>query len=97
MKKYLLIFLTAAIIAGCNSENNVTIKGTFSEGREGIVYLDKSEVDRSSVIDSADIRRGRFKFTAEITGPEFFQVRLENGEFVGLLAMPGENITLQLG
>ncbi|MDZ7635613.1 MAG: TlpA disulfide reductase family protein [Bacteroidales bacterium] len=97
MKRYFLIFLTAAIIAGCNSENNVTIKGTFSEGREGIVYLDKSEVDRSSVIDSADIRRGRFKFTAEITGPEFFQVRLENGEFVGLLAMPGENITLQFG
>jgi len=97
MKRYTLIFLTAAIIAGCNRENNVTIKGTFSEAREGKVYLDKSEVDRSSVVDSAEIRRGRFKFTTGITGPEFFQVRLENGEFVGLLAMPGENISISFG
>ncbi len=97
MKRYPLIFLTAAIIAGCTGENNVTIKGVFSEGREGIVYLDQSEVDRSTVTDSAEINRGRFKFTAEITGPEFFQVRLENGEFIGLLAMPGEDISIEFG
>ena len=52
---------------------------------------------RSTVIDSADIKRGRFKFTAEITGPEFFQVRLGNDDFVGLLAMPGEEISLTFG
>lgn len=92
-----MIFIAAAIIAGCGSEHNVTIKGTFREGREGMVYLDKSEVDRSSVADSAEINRGRFKFTAEITGPEFYQVRFDNGEFIGLLTMPGENISLDLG
>ena len=97
MKKYAFIFITAAVIAGCSSEHNVTIKGTLREGGEGMVYLDKSEVDRSSVADSAEIRRGRFKFTADITGPEFYQVRFDNGEFVGLLAMPGENISLDLG
>jgi len=92
-----LIFITAAIIAGCGSENNVTIKGTFREAREGMIYLDKSEVDRSSVADSVEIKRGRFKFTAEITGPEFYQVRFDNGEFIGLLTMPGEKISLDLG
>lgn len=97
MKKYASIFITAAVIAGCSSEHNVTIKGTLREGGEGLVYLDKSEVDRSNVADSAEIRRGRFKFTADITGPEFYQVRFDNGEFVGLLAMPGENISLDLG
>ncbi len=97
MKKYPLIFITAAIISGCSSEHNVTIKGTFREVREGMVYLDKSEVDRSSVADSAEIERGRFKFTADITGPEFYQVRFDNGEFVGLLTMPGEKISLDLG
>lgn len=97
MKRYPLILITAAIIAGCGSEHNVTIKGTFREGREGIVYLDKSEVDRSSVADSAEIKRGRFKFTTEITGPEFYQVRFNNGEFIGLLTMPGEKINLDLG
>ena len=92
-----MIFIAAAIIAGCGSEHNVTIKGTFGEGREGMVYLDKSEVDRSNVADSAEIKRGRFKFTAEITGPEFYQVRFDNGEFIGLLTMPGEKISLDLG
>jgi hypothetical protein len=62
-----------------------------------MVYLDKSEVNRSSVADSAEIKRGRFKFTTDITGPEFYQVRFDNGEFVGLLTMPGEKISLNLG
>jgi len=43
------------------------------------------------------IKRGQFKFALEITGPEFLQVRFENGEFIGLLAMPGENIDLSFG
>lgn len=97
MKRYPVIFLAAALLAGCAGDNNVTIKGIFSEGREGVVYLDQSAVDRSTVADSAEIKRGRFKFTAEITGPEFYQVRLENGEFIGLLAMPGEDISIDMG
>jgi thiol-disulfide isomerase/thioredoxin len=97
MKRYPWIFITAVIIAGCSREHNVTIKGTSSEAREGMVYLDKSEVDRTRVADSVEIKRGRFKFTADITGPEFYQVRFDNGEFVGLLTMPGEKISLDLG
>jgi len=96
MKRYTLIVLIAALLAGCNSKNRVTIKGTFGETKEGVVYLDQSEVDRSKLADSAEIRGGRFKFTAEITGPEFYQVRFKNGEFIDLLVMPGENITLDL-
>ncbi len=97
MKKYPLIFITAAIIAGCSHEHNVTIKGRFREGREGKVWLDKSEVDRSTVADSAEIKRGRFKFTADINGPEFYQIRFDNGEVIGLLTMPGEKISLDIG
>lgn len=97
MKRYIPIILTAAVMSGCGSDHNVTVKGTFREAREGMVYLDRSEVDRSNVADSVEIRRGRFKFTARIIGPEFYQVRFDNGEFVGLLAMPGEKINLELG
>ncbi len=97
MKRYTLIFLTAALLAGCSNENKISIKGTLDETKEGVVYLDKSEVDRSMLADSAEIKKGRFKFTAVITGPEFFQVRFKNGEFVSLLVMPGEKITLTFG
>lgn len=97
MKRYVLFLLVAAVIAGCSNDNKVTIKGAFSEGREGMIYLDKSDVDRSIAIDSTRLKNSRFKFSIEISGPEFFQVRSDNGEFVGLLAMPGEKINLDLG
>lgn len=92
-----MICMAALIVAGCSNENTVTIRGTLSDGTEGIALLEKSEVDHSNVIDSAVIKRGQFKFALEITGPEFLQVRFENGEFVGLLAMPGEKIDLSFG
>ena len=89
--------MLAAAITGCSNEEKVTIRGTFAEGKEGIVYLDQSDVSSNILIDSADIKRGQFRFKAEITGPEFFQVRMGKDDFVGLLAMPGEEISLTFG
>jgi hypothetical protein len=97
MKRFAPVLIAAALLAGCGSENKVTIRGTFTEPTEGTVYLDQSEVDRATTVDSAEIKRGRFRFTADVTGPEFYQVRLANKEFVGLLVMPGENISIELG
>lgn len=97
MKRLILIFLAALLIAGCSNDNKVIIRGTLSDTTEGFAILEKSEVDHNTVIDSAVIKRGQFKFALEITGPEFLQVRFENGEFIGLLTMPGENIDLSFG
>jgi hypothetical protein len=71
MKKFILFLFVAAAMAGCVEDDKVVIKGSFGGGKEGVVYLDQSEVDRSAVIDSATIKRNRFKFSTEITGPEF--------------------------
>ncbi len=97
MNRLILIVLAALTVAGCGNDNKVTIRGTLGEETEGIALLEKSEVDHSTVIDSAAIKRGHFKFTLEATGPEFLQVRFENGEFIGLLAMPGEKIDISFG
>jgi hypothetical protein len=97
MKKYVLFLLVAAALASCRENDKVIIKGSFSEGREGVVYLDQSDVDRSTVIDSATIKRNRFKFSTAVTGPEFLQVRLRNNDFISLLASPGEEITIDFG
>ncbi|MCU0366948.1 MAG: AhpC/TSA family protein [Bacteroidales bacterium] len=97
MNKFISWVLLAAAITGCRNEEKVTIRGTFAEGKEGIVYLDQSDVSTNILIDSAEIKRGQFRFTAEITGPEFFQVRIGRDDFVGLLAMPGEEISLTFG
>ena len=97
MKKFALFLFVAAVLAGCGEDDKVVIKGSFGEAKEGIVYLDQSDVDRSTVIDSATIKRNRFKFSTAITGPEFLQVRLNNNDFIGLLASPGEEINLDFG
>jgi thiol-disulfide isomerase/thioredoxin len=94
MKKFVLVLFVAAALAGCGQDDKVVIKGSFGEGQDGVVYLDQSDVDRSTVIDSAVIKRNRFKFSTALTGPEFLQVRLNNNDFVGLLASPGEEIIL---
>jgi hypothetical protein len=97
MNRFAPLLIAAALLAGCGSENKVTIRGTFTEQAEGTVWLDQSEVDRATMVDSAEIKRGRFKFTVDVTGPEFYQVRFANREFVGLLVMPGEKISIELG
>ena len=97
MKKFALFLFVAAVLAGCGEDDKVVIKGSFGEAKEGIVYLDQSDVDRSTVIDSATIKRNRFKFSTSVTGPEFLQVRLNDNDFIGLLASPGEEINLDFG
>lgn len=97
MKRFVLILLLAAAITGCGRDDKVVIKGTFGNVKEGLVYLDQSDVDKSVVIDSATIKRGHFKFTTDFPGPEFLQIRLDKNDFVGLLASPGEKIILDFG
>ena len=96
MKRFVLILLIAAAVAGCGKDDKVVIKGTFAEEKDGVVYLDQSDVDKSTVIDSATLKRGRFKFSTEISGPEFLQIRDNKNDFIGLLATPGEEIILNL-
>ena len=97
MKKFVLILFVAVTLAGCGEDDKVVIKGSFGEGKDGVVYLDQSDVDRTTVIDSAVIKRNRFKFSTALTGPEFLQVRLSSNDFIGLLASPGEEIILDFG
>lgn len=97
MNRFAPLLFVAALLAGCSNENKITITGSFTNLMEGMVYLDQSDVDRSVMVDSSEIKRGRFRFTREVTGPEFFQVRFPGNEFVGLLVMPGKKSALNSG
>ncbi|HUW94095.1 MAG TPA: TlpA disulfide reductase family protein [Bacteroidales bacterium] len=97
MQRYFSAVILLALITGCSSNDKVIIRGTFNDKKEGKVYLEQSEIDNNILIDSAAIKRGRFSFKRDISGPEFFQVGVSSTDFVSLLAMPGDNITLSLG
>ena len=97
MNKYFSAVILAAFITACGSNDRVTIRGTFEDGKEGTVYLEQSEIDSKVLVDSATVKRGRFTFKRDISGPEFFQVGVSSTDFVSLMAMPGDNISLSLG
>jgi hypothetical protein len=94
MKKFLLILPLLALFA-CGDSEKLRIKGEIENGAGKTVYLDKLEVSGPVLIDSTIIKSGnRFSFTTKISEPSFFRVRLEDNNFVTLLAEPGESIKL---
>lgn len=97
MKRFVPGLFLILLLSGCNHESKVTIRGSLSEERDGVIYLDRSEVNYNSRIDSAVIKRGRFRFVTNIRGPEFFQLRFPDNEFAGLLVMPGEKVNVRFG
>lgn len=97
MKRFVPGLFLILLLSGCNHESKVTIRGSLSEERDGVIYLDRSEVNYNSRIDSAVIKRGRFRFVTNIRGPEFFQLRFPDNEFAGLLVIPGEKVNVRFG
>ncbi|MCP4310667.1 MAG: AhpC/TSA family protein [Bacteroidetes bacterium] len=87
-----LFLLTAGI--ACN-RNNVSIHGSVEEGEGQAITLERLDVNRTSLIDSAAIgKEGAFTLTTNLEEPELFVLRYSNGEIVNLLIAPGEKITL---
>jgi len=97
MRRYLSVFILVAAVTGCGKEGKVVIRGNFTSGKEGMVYLEHSQVDKITIIDSASLKKGSFTFKTNIDGPEFYQVGVSRNDFVSLLARPGEKISLTLG
>jgi peroxiredoxin len=97
MKKILTILLITAIAAGCTNSNKVSIKGTFTGKAAKTVYLERNDVDKITIIDSAKVKNGHFSFTTKITEPEFYQVNVSDKDFITLLALPSEKIKITFG
>lgn len=94
MKKFLVLLLVAAVVTGCKHKGSVIIKGTFSGSAPATVILERNDLEKCVIIDTAKVKKNRFSFKAAITEPEFFQVRSGKNDFVSILAFPGDNITL---
>lgn len=85
------LFLLMAGIA-CN-RNNVSIQGTVEEGEGNSITLERLDVNRTTVIDSANIGNdGSFTIKTFLEEPELFILRYSKGEIINLLITPGENI-----
>lgn len=81
-------------LLACNS-NNVRLEGTVENGAGQSITLERLDVNRTTVVDSATIDKGgQFSLKLNLEGPELFVLKYNNGKIVNLLISPGENINL---
>ncbi len=91
-----LMLLPFVLFFSCGESSRVRIGGKIDEGAGKTLYFEKLEVAGPAVLDSASIRSsGRFSFSSSISEPAFYRLRLENRNFITLLAEPGERITVE--
>jgi peroxiredoxin len=97
MKNILTLLILTAVAAGCTNSNKVSIQGTFTGKAAKTIYLERNDVDKVIIIDSAKVKKGHFSFKTKITEPEFYQINLNEKDFITLLAFPEEKIKLTFG
>ncbi len=95
MKKSLILIISILIMISCKNKNTFTVTGTLKPADQKSVYINRVNVDEIVPVDSAKIRNnGSFRFRVKAEDPDFYQVGYSTGDFVTLLAEPGEKINL---
>lgn len=91
MKRILLAILTVTLLWACGPKNNVEFKGEIKEAEGVTVVLEKLHVEKTEFIDSVKLDEdGKFNFKTRSENPEFYILRLSNGETITLAAYPDE-------
>ena len=95
MKKSFILIIPILIMISCTNKNTFTVKGTLKPADQKSVYINRVNVDEIVPVDSAQIRNnGSFRFRVKAEEPDFYQIGYSTGDFVTLLAAPGEKIDL---
>lgn len=95
MKRILLAISIMSLLWACGPKSNVKIKGEIKEAKDVTVKLEKLHVDNTEFIDSVKLdRKGKFSFKTRSENPEFYILRLSNGETITLAAYPEEELEI---
>lgn len=89
------VFIILFLAGVACERNNVSIRGTVEEGEGQTLILERLDVNRTALVDSATIGKGgKFSISTKLEEAELFILRYGNGKIVNLLISPGENINL---
>ena len=95
MKKYFILIIPFLVLISCTNRNSFTVKGTLKSADKKVIYISRVNVNEIIPVDSAQIgKSGSFRFRIKAEEPDFYQVGDSTGDFVTLLASPGEKINL---
>ncbi|MFW6364686.1 MAG: DUF4369 domain-containing protein [Bacteroidota bacterium] len=95
MNYRLIIIVLLVTFMSCGRQNRFKIEGKFDEHDTTMVYLKETNVSQPAVVDSARTNRsGEFKFKGTLEYPKFYQVAVEDNNFINVLVAPGEKVQL---
>ena len=77
------------------SNNKAEIKGIVSGGADKTLTLERLDVNRTTLIDSALIKKDdSFSFKTQQEEAELFVIKNQEGAIINLLLSPGEDVSL---
>jgi len=95
MRRIVVFVIFAAVLAGCESRNNISVSGTIEKPLGNSIKLWMVDLSTVKLIDSAKINaKGNFRLKFKGEGPEFYQVGYSQADFVTLLIFPDDKIHL---
>ncbi len=93
--KLLSFLVLVGFLSSCNQKQSIVIKGTLENGRKETLWLDRLNINTTTVLDSQVINnKNNFRFRMKAEHPDIYMVRNKQGRFISLLAHPGERINL---
>jgi len=91
---YVIGFVWLIAGSGCSSSKS-EITGIIAGGEDGILVLERLDVNQTSVIDSIQIGpEGSFSVKLQIEEPELYILKNQEGAIINLLVSPGDRISI---
>lgn len=96
MRKFLFLLITGVMAASCAEKRNLVITGTAKGVPSGKIYLQKFSDKMFSVIDSADIKGGKFTFAVNVELPEIYGLSLDTTEGLYFVFFDASPVNVEL-
>lgn len=95
MKRYLILIAALAMLVSCGHKNDITIEGTLENGANKVIYIEEMTPESRLFIDSVTLdNKGHFKFTYSMPYKTFYNVHINENDYIVLLPDMGEKIKM---
>src|SRR6056297_4172366 len=97
MRRFFIGVFTGFLLVSCGSDDNVTIRGSYPAGSGEYLQFEMLNIAEKQFIDSVQVnKKGDFSFGFDLDHPELILVKNDLGQYINLLAFPGEEIRLDI-
>jgi hypothetical protein len=96
MKQILIIAAALLLLTACGNRNDIVIEGTLANGAGKTIYIEEMTPDARLFIDSVTLdNKGHFKFRYAMPYKTFYNVHINEEDYIVLLPDFGEKIIIE--